>query len=295
LSCGYLVPSSDFSIDGEVSGQHVWYMENCINSESGVDKLQADLEQFRKSYPLLEGIIISAENLFEHPKAPSLFEKIHDHFDIKVVGHIRRQDEYIESSWQQWFSKIHEDFISWVFEVSGLRGNWAQALKRWESVIPRSNITLSIYERSQLIENDVVKDFVNMSQLDRLPLDYKFSQQESNSSFSHFITDLVSGNRSIFNNVHDNAFYRFIREQTGEKYRKKKGESILTADQREALLRRYESGNNWIKNHYFPHQERLFSPIDKSRYAIESEEDNMRKQLKFLTELVYKNIKPNSK
>jgi hypothetical protein len=96
---------------------------------------------------------------------------------IKVLMYIRRQDEFLLSSYSTSIisgssSKliIPKDpmQLSWVHE----RYDYLRLIRRWEKIFGKENIHIRIFEPSQLIEGDVVKDFISILGLSSK--DFKF-------------------------------------------------------------------------------------------------------------------------
>ncbi len=286
---GYLVPPCDLTANGKVDGQHVWYFQNKLKSEDGI------IEEFRKAFggnSDIHTVIVSAENLFENPDAPTLLSLIQEDYEVEVYGYIRRQDQYIESAWQQWFSKSNTDFHAWLYNQLGVIANWASYIQNWERAIGAEKIHVRTYERATLIQQDVRRDFIEWIGLDKLEDRFDFSQDEQNISYSNYILDLASGNSNIFKDVHDNEFYHFIKRYTQMRYKKGSSDNLLNFEQKVAVLNRYREGNDWIRENYFPDKKGLFQAI-KREPNDQSPEDSTAMQLKFMTELFYKSIRQN--
>jgi hypothetical protein len=101
------------------------------------------------------------------------------------------------------------------------------------------------------------------------------------------VVDLVKGNSAIFEGGHDNGFYDMVLELTGEQFVADARESIITASQRAAIVRRYSECNEWVRRIYFPKRDSLFSPIGEGHsYLSETKIDQEQKA--FLATLMYK-------
>src|SRR6185437_1818232 len=94
--------------------------------------------------------------------AHRLFEGIAQQYPLQIVIYLRRQDELLLSSWQQWESKASGDFWAWAIAAVGREGNWCEVLETWETVVPRDRITVRIYEPGRMPEGDVVADFAQL-------------------------------------------------------------------------------------------------------------------------------------
>lgn len=286
---GIIIPDNDFQIAEQVQGDHVFGFQELLESPlEGRVQLEDAIEVVDGAYPEASTILLSAENLTANPVAPSLFENLINRYDTRVIIYIRRQDEYILSSWQQWYSKIWTDFWAWVISVVGMLGNWRAYLENWETVIPRDRITVRIFERPKLEGGDVIADFYSILGISRPLSTLAYPESAVNPSFSDAIMDLVKGNELIFRNVHDNDFYNFVSKMTGTKYTKTGRQSSISFSQRQAILKRYKNQNNWVKEAYLPHIDgELFSPPKESDYDYASPDDIDRQKLEFLTTMLY--------
>lgn len=290
---GLIVPDNEFRVSNNVQGYHVFGFQELLGSPlEGRKRLENAISAVDADYPRATGILLSAENLAVNPAAPSLFENLAERYDTRIIIYLRRQDEYILSSWQQWYSKISADFWAWLISVVGVLGNWRACLERWEAVIPRDKITVRIFERSRLEDGDVIADFYSMLDISKPLSDFAYPEGIVNPSFSDAIMDLVKGNELIFQNVHDNDFYNFVIQMTGDKYTKTSRQSPISFPQRRSILDRYRRQNDWVKKNYFPHTEgELFTPPKEGDYAYISPDDMDQQKLEFLISVLYQMYK----
>jgi hypothetical protein len=290
---GITVPDNEFRVADQIQGFHVFGFQRLLKSPlEGRKQLEDAIDAAYTAYPGATATLLSAENLAANPAAPSLFENLVKRYDTEVIIYIRRQDEFILSSWQQWHSKSSTDFWAWVISAIGKLGNWRACLENWETVLPRDKITVRIFERSKLEGGDVIADFYSMLGISKPLSDLAYPKRTVNPSFSDAIVDLVKGNELVFRNVHDNEFYNFVLDMTGDKYTKPARQSPITFAQRQAILGRYKQHNDWVKKAYFPHTEgELFSPPRACDYDHVPPEDADQQKLEFLTTVLYQMYK----
>ncbi len=290
---GVVVPNNKFQAADRIEGHQVWGFQELLESPSeGRKQLEDAIDAVDLAHPAASTILLSAENLTADPAAPSLFENLVKRYDTKIIIYVRRQDEYILSSWQQWNSKLSVDFWAWAISVVGVLGNWRAYLENWETVVPRDQITVRVFERPKLEDGDVIADLYSMLGISKPLSDLSYPKNTVNPSFSDAIMDLVKGNELIFKNPHDNDFYNFVVEMTGDKYIKTAHQSSITFLQRRAILRRYKQQNDWVKRAYFPHVEgELFSPPRKRDYDYVSSDDTGQQKLEFLVSMLYQMYK----
>src|SRR5436309_2641441 len=149
---GIFVAPSDLSRNGKITGQHVWFIEQQRKLTSDgrkrvtrrVDRLMAELEPGSR-------LVISAENLALRSRergggngwrlndAHQLFADLVPRYPAQIVLYVRRQDELLLSSWQQWESKVSEDFWAWMLSATGREGDWREVLEAWETIVSREN------------------------------------------------------------------------------------------------------------------------------------------------------------
>ena len=297
LEEGIVIPDNEFRVADDIQGYHVFGFQQLLDNPSeGRVRLEDALDAIDLAYPEANAILLSAENLTAHPAAPPLFENLLEKYDIQVVIYVRRQDEFILSSWQQWDSKISADFWAWIVSVIGRLGNWRVHLERWESIIPRDKITVRVYERSKLEGGDIIADFYSVLDLPKPLSAFEYPKGTINPSFSDAIMDLIKGNEMIFKNVHDGDFYNFVRSMTGNKYVKPARQSSISFLQRQSIVDKYKGPNNWVRKSYFPHVDgELFSPPEESDYSYMSSDEAERQKLEFLTTMLYQMYKRGTK
>lgn len=290
---GIVIPNNEFQLTDNVQGHHVFGFQKLLQSPiEGQKQLEEAIEVADAAYPDARAILMSAENLTANPAAPSLFENLVERYDTRVVIYIRRQDEYILSSWQQWNGKVSADFWAWLVNVVGILGDWRAYLENWESVVPREKITVRVFERPKLVGGDVIADFHSMLETTRPFEDFRYPERTVNPSFSDAIVDLVKGNELIFQNPHDNDFYNFVVKMTGDKYTKTGRQSPISFPQRQAILKRYREQNDWVKQGYFSEAGgSLFTAPKESDYEYVSSDDIERQKLEFLTTMMYQMYK----
>jgi len=263
------VAPSDLSLDGEISGQHVWFIEELLSDiPTGRRRIARRLDKLMAGLPEGARLLISAENLSNGTGAERVFAGLSEIYDVQVLFYIRRQDELLLSSWQQWESKINGDFWAWLTNCVGIRGDWRAVLQEWENVVPSKNITVRIYERSRMPDGDVIADFAQAIGLSEHLSELKMPEGVVNASYADAVVELAKGNPALFRDKHDNDFYNAVEQLTEGRYHRNPRESVITHEQRCAILGRYAEGNEWVRAHYFPDLAELFVLPKRSDYAV---------------------------
>ncbi|MBV9571611.1 MAG: sulfotransferase domain-containing protein [Alphaproteobacteria bacterium] len=285
---GLHVAPSDLQPGGAVTGQHVWFMEQQLADipagrrriTNRIARLMADLKDE-------ERLLISAENLANPTGAERMFVNTAKEYDTRVILYIRRQDELLLSSWQQWESKITDDFWAWLTLGVGTRGDWRDILQAWEKIMPREKITVRLYERPRMQDGDVVADFASVLGLsDRLG-ELQRPAGAINPSYADALVELVKGNTAVFRDKHDNDFYNMVEQLTGDRYHRNPRESVITFEQRSAILERYRESNEWVRARYFADTPVLFEPPTEADYVLLSPSKLSKQKSEIVSSLLF--------
>lgn len=285
---GVVVPDQQLMATGRIDGHHVWYFADRGGSprEHADEVTQRIAALFAN--PETEQVVISAENLSDHNSTGFLlFDEVAQQYDTEVVVYLRRQDELLVASWQQWWAKAQTDFWAWLISFVGVLANWQVVLERWESIVGRERIRANVYERERLLDADVVTDFTRFLIADTT--DLETTDNVVNPTFNAAIAELIPGG-DFFDNAHDNAFYAFLDDLLGEASHKKSNESMITFAQRRAILNRYGESNAWVRENYFAEDdvpETLFKMPRPGDYVVPSPDELRREQIQMLARLVF--------
>lgn len=279
---GTLIPDAQLGVEARVTGEQVFAFQRYI-TENDSNWLSAKLDVIKNTSA--NKVIMSAENL-SNLGNHSAFQAMFDDFDTEVILYIRRQDELLTSSWQQWHSKVDSDFNAWLIKALKSVGHWDRVISDWESVVGAGKVQVRIFDRADMVDGDLISDFlhcVGISKSEELNTDLG----NVNPSYSDLIVSLIAGNRSIFEGPHDNQFYRVVGQLTGQTYIEKKKVSLISRELRESIVAHYDAINRKVCMSYFPNRPRLFQHINHDKYQYLSEEELTRRQLQFITHLVY--------
>lgn len=281
------VPSTDLTLDGQITGQHVWYFASLRKNtiEEAKAKLETDLRTQLKNQSQSR-ILLSAENLSDRNGISSLFKDLASECNIKVIFYIRRQDDYLLSAWQQWFAKADNDFWAWILRSAGNIANWKLVIEDWERIVPKENIKVRVYDRSELVNEDVVSDFFNLLEIPTSSLNMERGTNQ-NPSFNLGILDLVEKNSNLFEGAHDNEFYNFLAKFSPSSKKISK-HSPISFKQRMAILSKYNDSNNWILENYFPNDRNSLFRNPKESDFVELSSDQLEDlKWKSIVELSY--------
>ena len=283
-NAGFAIPNSNLELKGTSSGQQVFAFQKYVVTGDTVG-LTAVFDEL-KAQAGDATILCSAENL-SNPGREQAFTTIGSKYNVKVILYIRRQDDLISSSWQQWHSKRNADFNAWLVLALQSIGHWERTITAWEKVVGEENVTVRVFERDTFPDGNILLDFLDRVGIDHRTVEPSFPTGLVNPSFSDVITGLVAGNSSLFESRDDNEFYEMILELTGSTYIEKQKYSLLSPDQRDSIVSFYAAQNERIRQKYFPERTSLFSPVDHKKYRYLSDEEVALEQRQIMMHLIF--------
>lgn len=284
---GYAIPDRLLDWSDAVTGEHVFALQELISSP--------DASQITKKFKELDEnlndpnakILLSAENLSNMGQHVHFQEALRG-FSPSVLLYIRRQDDLLTSAWQQWHSKIENNFDDWIIKGIMQYGHWDRVISAWETVVGDGNVKVRVFNSADFVDGDLLRDFLSSIDFQGDLGQFDFNIGNVNPSFSDIVTPLVSGNRDIFENAHDSTFLKKLIDMTGSAYTEGKKVSLLRRRQRESILHYYSNINQRVCAKYFPGRPRLFPVVDHDKYRYLSSDEMRSEQLRFLTHLIYK-------
>lgn len=283
---GFVIPDRHLGLGPKVTGEHVFATQSLI-TDPDKSRIKRSFEGLKNEPDEGKTVLISAENL-SNPDVHLHFLDILKDFDAKVIIYIRRQDDLLTSSWQQWYSKINQDFMAYIIREMPKIGHWDKIIQGWEFVVGEGNVNVRIFDRGDMIDGNLLHDFAHAIGLDPQSPDAEYDIKSENPSFSDIITPLVAGNQHIFSGAHDNNFYNLVRELTGDAYVEKTKTSLLSKAQRDSIISFYDPINQRVCEKYFPGRPRLFAAVQHQNYQYLDDAEFTRRQLQFLTHMIYK-------
>jgi len=283
-SLGYAIPDRFMGLSRRITGEQVFGFEPEFEREdaAAIGQKIAYL-MARTSQP---NLLISAENL-SNPDNFRFFRDCLKSIECRVILYVRRQDEFLLSSWRQWHSKTETDLHAWLLRAVPRLGHWLPCIEGWESVVGEGNVTVRIFQRSDLVNGDVVDDFASVMGLDIAALNLTRPAAPVNASHADLVTEMVCGNAFLFADQHDSKFYEFVQKMTGDHFMRAPQISLISARQRDSLIAFYAAENDAVCRKYLTGRARLFEPVDHSKYEYLSRDELVRRQLGFLASLVY--------
>lgn len=279
---GVLVPDSQLGVSSERRGQQIRFFQNAVRDSEGPTKVQRRLERLRHLMQNdgLHTLILSAENLINQEPYSDLFAGVENQFDLQIIAYVRRQDDYFTSAWQQWGLKLYSSVQEYLDARLGKEADWANQLLQWEQRFGRERITVRRFQRSSLIDGDVVADFCWSARLAAGSLDR--AERYHNRSWNENAAELLHRVRDVFESQHDNQAFADLHYAIGEPmFKDHSGSTVLTLDERKAVMSAYEASNRMLAAKYFPEigpGDRLFDPPEAVDVVELDELERLRRQ-----------------
>ena len=207
---------------------------------------------------------------------------------MRVVFYVRRQDDFLISSWQQWHLKVFPSLESYLADRVGRVGNWHSMILPWAEAIGDENIVVRPFVREQLKDRDIVSDFcdtINMDKAGLVPL-----ARSANPSFDEALARLAHRVRDVFDGPHDNRFYEVMVRLLGpDALKKGSASSLLPLETRRRILSRYDEENEALKERFMPDlgPGPLFHPPTEANVQDLSEAQKTSDDIAMLTRCVY--------
>jgi hypothetical protein len=244
-SAGIFVPDNSMRGEENQRGQHVSYFEWILEDPgSAAARLQDDIQRITAEKPDCHSIVLSAENLSNPHGYPALFKELAELYEIRIIFYVRRQDDYFISAWQQWYCKRDSDFNRWT-ELEWIKANWQLVCMRWAKVVPLNRMRVRVYETISMANGGILADFADALQYPD-PVALHQPALLENPSLCDAVTELATGKRSLFHDIHDNNLYEMILDLTGTKYVKRKRETCVSIEDRCKLIASYRECNEWL-------------------------------------------------
>lgn len=259
-SRGVAVPGVDLKPRSEVTGSHSSFFEARLEERRATPIPElGDLLQHAAEAIDASTVVVSAENLSNPNGFERVFGNLKDRFHVRILLYVRRQDDLLESSWQQWDIKHGGSLLAWTVRNIGVRGNWCRVVEPWASTFGEERIVARVYDRKLLVGGDVFPDFCEVLGQDTEGLELP---GERNPGLNSMLSRAVEGNPHLFDGPHDQSFYQSVRELAHDLVVKDSEAPALFSDEEaQAIMSVYAQGNERFRRKYLPHVKRpLFRP-----------------------------------
>lgn len=163
LKAGYLYPKGNIA-----KSAHYGISETLAKTNSytlNPEKYENDRKIIFQQIESIEheNLIISSESLSycDPKKVHQLFPSYH----VKIIAYLRNYPSYVLAMYNQAIRRKRSDYTGTLKEfITSMNDKFLErysALFSWAKIFGPSNITVIPFEKEQLIENDLIKDFLN--------------------------------------------------------------------------------------------------------------------------------------
>lgn len=296
---GVCVPGADLRSESPVTGSHGEYFDAFVCDRQAQDIPNfGDLLDAQADEHDASTIVLSAENLCNPMGFQKIFRKLRDRFDVRIVMYVRRQDDFLESAWQQWEVKRGGSLLAWMIKCIDTHGNWLQILAPWAEAFGDGHTVARVFDRRRLAGGDVFVDFCQLLGVDASPLK---PPGEVNVGLRPSLTRLVEGRRYLFDGPHDNEFYDTLRVLAKDLVERNGVVApLFNSEEAEAVMLRYEQSNERFRQRYLPEEQCPLFPLRREtparpepvdiasfeRELLQLQIFNLHKQVKALSERV---------
>lgn len=293
---GVFIPNRrfEFPADGrayrERLGNPVHYFEAISDTGTAAafeDKLIASLAAIGSAGG--QKVIISAENLGNQPGITTrrpVHEILARHFpDTRVVFYVRRQDEWMVSSWQQWGHKLGWSLAEHIEEsIEDHRPDFLKAALFFEKVYGAGAVEVVPLNRKTLIGGDLLADFSERAEVVRLELPDE--EQFRNASLGGAVCDVLSRIHGVYDGTKDRKVRELLSELTASRDLVFSSDKrLLTRALRRRVLEHFRTDNEALRERFFPNVpfDVVFGLPDP---ADDTELIDLRAQVEGLTDVV---------
>lgn len=204
-----------------------------------------------------KSIIITAEGLgnsLGKARGKAIHEILSSFFDKVIVPiYIRRQDDYLLSSWQQWGHRQGEsldEHVDRALAASDCSPDYLETAKYFGDFYGEEAVQVIPLLRSGLIQGDLSVDFcsrvgIGMSTLEKVG-------DHVNKGLNPYICDILSRSPGVYQHIHDNSVKAILENYaSSEDILHRKSKSYLSHEQRVRIMAHYEAENQMLHQKYF--------------------------------------------
>lgn len=255
------------------------YNENLTNRI--IEKFNSQIDSFSqleyKKYILsFEGLSGDSNNGYKNSKtvAKTLKEvtkKLHNINDVKIIVYLRKQNDYIESLYNQMIkqgnSYTFKEFLSKYDKESF---NWELLLNSFEEEFGFENIILKRYDKEYLpYSYSIIDDFYKILEID----DFEYIKEETiNPGLSRDAVEILRLVNKELETTEEKKKLRYMLQSSAPKQKGEKFTFFDTDEERVEYLNKYQISNNNIAKKYF--NEDILFPKDKKSYDSYKELDS---------------------
>ncbi len=262
------------------------------------NRLETGLSIVHQEFEKYDNVILSEENLWRAVnyavKSPIeiLKEDAAEHgYNIKIVVYLRRQDAFISSRWNQvvkigiMTDSLSEN-IADIIKNKPLTLDYAATLDNLAAQVGKENIIVRPFVPGRWVNNNIYDDFMDAINFPE-DVDLKIPPRDANPGLLNNFFEIqrqinINENLTDAENKLFVPYSKSISKKTEEHYKY----TLLSKEETESLLARYEEGNNRIAKEYIGVDEPLFDNNIKDLPKWQDDNEYMTYDMKlFISEL----------
>lgn len=300
---GYCYPASPFKFRRIGINRNAHFLVQKVYDEKNERAFGEEEKLFRKGMKMVldafrkfDRVILSDEgiwNVIFGEEGDRFWKKLKkgaevNHFAIKVVVYLRRQDRLAESWWNQkikagggmYATTKWEDFIQ---DFSMLEMNYYGPLEMIEKEIGQENIIVRRFDRKYFKNGSIYEDF-----LDAIGAKYKaglvVTEERRNTALLGNAPEMKRILNTISGLSHkDNVFFRRVLKKLSEEQPELKKKTLFSSEEAEQFMEQYREDNRKLMKKYFGKEEDLFD-MDFSRYDkwVSGREETKKDMVRFI-------------
>jgi hypothetical protein len=206
----------------------------------------------RLSHAKEKNIILSSETFSLLENVSELKPLLAD-CPVKIICYLRRQDNYIQSMYNQ--SVKGGGFYQDIEAYHSDNLDYYEMLENWSEVFGKNNIIARVYEKEQLVNQDLIDDFLHTLGL-ALTEEYRIPAKNPNPRLSPMVLEYM---RCINCFIQDKKAARKFKDAvlcfSDQKYKDATSpvffdQSLLTESQRQSIIDTYHQSNALVAKEY---------------------------------------------
>lgn len=235
-------------------------------------------------------ILMSSECLFKAPlKENFIFFKEfieREFIKVKIVGYVRRQDEWVESRHKHSILVGHE--LSLEQLQKPFFCNYKQFFDGWADIVGKSNVIVRPYERQQFVGGSILSDFLSIFGISDFS-SYTMEAKTINHSLGVIETEfkrycnLLDLSPKTFSKLNQLLLAHSENNKVNEKY-------FLSSHQRKAIIDKYAEINHGLSVDY-GQGSALFLDLDTGKDGDCSKSTSVNENMARIFDFIYKEDK----
>ena len=273
---GICYPLFDVRYDNVKRSSNAFFLTSYARSKlnvAGVERKETDVNTaaFKGLVDEFDTFVLSDERLWRQgANHAETWELLKDYLvglgieDIDIVVYLRRQDQFIESLWNQYVKskmQLSVPLDEFVNKYSSKRVmNYNKCLEALEKAFGHEHMKVRLFNRSALVGGDIRRDFCELVGIDIGP-EFTFHEDDSNTRLNDNIVEmkLVANQVPSYGQTGNMLYWPAVK--VSRLFPDEGGSQSMTPELRSAILRRYQKGNARIARDFLGRDDgELFAP-----------------------------------